>query len=595
VGCLTSDVLAHNCNRASHFGIYSHFTEVTSPRKFMGYTMRTLLAQLIVPMGFRSRVPARYFAGFMILVGIFLVGCGSPETHLPSSTPSPIASIFQIAEVTTPPPSGNLRVAVVGTTFHRDLHKVLSEWGTLFGPGLAYSRLFRFKHGPSVQFPSMEVECDLCESWRIVDPDSLIYEFRLRADARWQRMPDSEMRSMVTADDVMSSLNRLRTSEWPHAGTFTSIKAMEASADNRTFTVTLHYPDPELLQKLANPHAVIMVPELLQGLSAGEFPVVGSGPWEWYQGISGETHLSAVDGYHPPGFPRVSKLTFVPVPDLMSGSVALGVGSVDIAQVDEDIWPQLDAKGLETKLIPRQGLGQVLVINNKREKLSQVEVRRKLFASIDPFTACDEMWDALCNVGVGVPVVEPNWLPSGEELRRHFYQADKVVHDLPEAQAIVLTIANYGPSYVAYGQYIGEQLSDGGFEVTMEVVSRSEYLDKVWQRKEFDVSLGPLPPVNTTNDFLFPLLHSKGQWHITGHGDEELDRLIELQSMEMDEVERGNLVKEIQLRVLDQALLFMPVITIERWAFNDRVNDWYPNMQSGDGSFWQSVSLDPSP
>ena len=126
-------------------------------------------------------------------------------------------------------------------------------------------------------------------------------------------------------------------------------------------------------------------------------------------------------------------------------------------------------------------------------------------------------------------------------------------------------------------------------------MSRSEYLAKVWQQKEFDVSLGPLPPVNTTNDFLVPLLHSKGQWHITGHTDEELDRLIELQSTEMDIAKRGELVKEIQLRVLDQALLFMPVITIERWAFNDRVNDWHPNMQSGDGGFWQSVSLAPSP
>jgi ABC-type transport system substrate-binding protein len=147
---------------------------------------------------------------------------------------------------------------------------------------------------------------------------------------------------------------------------------------------------------------------------------------------------------------------------------------------------------------------------------------------------------------------------------------------------------------VEHGRLIAEQLGRAGFQVTVETLSRAQYLNEVWQQKDFQVSLGPLPPAATTNAFLLPLLHSRGQWHITDHQDVVLDRLIEQQSSEMDPVRRGELVRQVQARVLDQALLFMPVITVERWAFSPRVVDFYPNMEGGDGSFWQGVGLAPA-
>ena len=518
------------------------------------------------------------------------VSCNPAATPTPTVTPTP--TLEPATTPVSPPGEGLLKVAAVGAAFHRDLHQVVSEWATLFGPGLAYSRLLRFQSGPDLQLPSMAVECDLCESWRAVDP--LTYEFRLHPNARWQSGEAFAGRP-VTARDVVFSLERLRTGGWPHAGLLASVETITAQ-DERTVLLRLRYPDPDLPQKLANPHAVIVAPEIAQAGDLGQGPVVGSGPWLWEQAISGQTDLAAYAGYHRPGFPLVRYLSFIPSANLVDSSLALGLGRVDVAQVAEEIWPELEARGFESRLVTRQGIGLVLMVNAGTPPMDRLEVRQALFFALDPSAAL-EAWDGLGYVGVGVPVVEPGWLLSEDQVQGHFAQPEQAVAML-RAQgvpvAIRLTIANYGPSYVKHGRVIAEQLTAAGFQVTEEIITRSQYLDAVWQKRDFQVSLGPLPPAATTNAFLLPLLHSRGQWHITGHQDQELDRLIELQSAEMDPVRRGELVRQIQERVLDQALLFMPLITVERWGFSPRVVGFYPNMEAGDGSFWQAVGLAPS-
>ena len=513
------------------------------------------------------------------------VSCSRPPAPTPGSTirPEPTAAV-------TPPGSGGLlRVAAVGATFHRDLHQVVSEWATLFGPGLAYSRLLRFQYGPQVQLPSMAVECGLCESWRVGDP--LTYKFRLHPDARWQGGEAFSSRP-VTARDVVFSLERLRTPGWPHASLLAAVETITAQ-DERTVVLRLRYPDPDLPQKLASPYAVIVAPE---AVGPHDGPVLGSGPWRWQQDFSGQTELTAFTDYHRPVDFHASQIRFVPTPDMEAASLALGLGRVDVAQVAEELWPELVSRGIQSRLVPRQGTGLVLAVNASTPPMDRLEVRRALFLAFDPFSTLDDVWGGLGNIGVGVPVVEPGWLLGEAQVRSYFAQPEEAA-GLLDAQgapvAVKLTIANYGPRYVEHGRLIAEQLEAAGFQVAVETLTRSQYVSSVWQDGDFQVSLGPLPPVATTNSFLLPLLHSSGQWHITGHRDEELDRLVTLQSAEMDLARRGELVRLIQARVLDQALLFMPLITVERWGFNPRVVDFYPNMAAGDGSFWQSVGLAP--
>ena len=46
---------------------------------------------------------------------------------------------------------------------------------------------------------------------------------------------------------------------------------------------------------------------------------------------------------------------------------------------------------------------------------------------------------------------------------------------------------------------------------------------------------------------------------------------------------------------MDDAVLFMPVITTELWGFGPRVKGFNPSMPMGSGDFWSTVTLVENP
>ena len=68
-----------------------------------------------------------------------------------------------------------------------DVHQEVSPALVTWGPGLAYSRLFRFSSGPGIDAPNTLVECDLCASWKQVTPTA--YRVELRPDAPQRAAP----------------------------------------------------------------------------------------------------------------------------------------------------------------------------------------------------------------------------------------------------------------------------------------------------------------------------------------------------------------------------------------------------------------------
>ena len=459
----------------------------------------------------------------------------------------------------------------------------------MLGPGLAYSRLLRFDASADVVLPSMEVVCDLCASWRAVDP--LTYEFHLDTDAHW---PDIEpvFGRPVTAQDVLFSLERLRTPGWPHASLLDAVNTISAVGTS-TVRLELRYPDADLPQKLANPHAVIVAPEVAQRYDLRNGPVIGSGPWLWRDTLSGQVDLTPALQHHRQNVPRAARMTVTSAPDQEAAYAALRVGIADVAPVTEEQWTVLALEGFQSVVVPRQGAGLVLAMNTRVSPFDRLDVRRALLLALDPWQALEDAWPGPGTVAVGVPVVTPDWLLDTQALARHFAQpqvASQAVDSIQPA-AFTLAVANFGPEYTAYGDFLARQLNGAGFQVTVETLNRSEYLTQVWQARDFQAFVGPMPPVATTGVFLFSLLHSQGQWHITGQQDAELDKLIEQQAVELDTQRRGALVRTIQELVLELGLLFVPVVTAERWACAPGVSNFYPNMAGGDGAFWASVAI----
>ena len=484
-----------------------------------------------------------------------------------------------------------MRVAITGAAPHGDLHRLVSEWATLFGSGLGYSRLMRFEAGPGTALPSLRVECDLCDDWRLVD--SKTYEFDIDPEARWQDAEDFASRP-VTPQDVVFSLERLREPASPHKSLLVAVDVIEPVGEG-TVRFKLHFPDPELPLKLASPYAVVMAPDAISSVRVRTGRVVGSGPWRFEQGQSGQVTLAAWEGYFRDGEPVLDGVVFLPAADLETGVALLRAGRVDMAQVTEQQWGELSGEGFESVVLDRQGRGVLFGINAATATFDDLRVRRAIFAALDPETALAGSF-GIGRVTTGVPVIDSSWQLDDALVRSVFDDVAGAAALLRDAgvqpPSFRLSVANFGEKYVAHGELLAAQLRAAGFGVTTEVVSRRSYLARVWEHpRDFELFVGPMPPTDTPSAFMEALLHTKGSSNVTGAGSAELDTLIEQQEVELDPVRRAIAIREIQALALDGAWLFMAAASAERWAYSERVVDPPMAFPFGGGDWWKYAGV----
>ncbi len=557
-----------------------------------------------------------------LLASLLILAACSPEPPTPTPTPAPAAT--PAAAPATPPsptptqpppaptpappaapsptpdpdprtpPQGTLRVAVTGAAPHWDLHAALSEWAALFGPGPSHARITRFTLGPEGA-PSLDIACDLCSSWSF--PNPLTFEFNLNPKALWQPLRPFEQRP-VTPSDIAFSLERLRDPSSPHASLLHSVDSIQTLGD-RAVRLSLRYPDPDLPLKLASPYAVIMNPHIIRTPNdARDAPVVGAGPWLFAQAASGQVTLSAWNDYPAP--PRVETIEFLIASSQQVAADLLRQGKADAAHIPNQLWPELQAEGFRSAIVERQGRGVLLGFNAQRPPFDNHELRRAAIRSLDLRTALDATF-GIGSVGSGLPVLNDEWRLTPNEIRSILQQPPTSPDGSPapplsprDAPPFTLAVANFGEAHIAHGELLAQQLQTAGFNVQLNILNRATYLRQIWEERDFDAFVGPMPPVDAPNAFLLGLAHSQGASNITG-GDPELDALINAVALELNPDARAQLARSLQILMLQRGYFVMAASAAERWALHPRIQEFPPDMPMGAGDLWARVRLaDPS-
>ena len=501
----------------------------------------------------------------------WLIACSNADADF-NNPPTIIPNNIERFE----PASGVLRVGVAGSFPYNDLHRIISEWATLFGPGPSYSRLMKFI--PDMQSSSyMEVTCDLCVSYDRINDKT--YKFVLNSSSKFHNFGEFDSRS-VTSADVVFSLKQIADTESPHNLLMESVETME-SISNSEVKFTLKYPDPDFLLKLASPYAVIIPSnQFADGLDR---EVIGSGPWTYKRGQSGQITLSSREE-HPRGTnSAVIEFRIGANQDMVLRM--LKNGSVDIARVPESSWPELEEKGYNSSVIHRQGRGVMFALNANKKPFDQIANRQAVFAALNPVQAMENSF-GVGIVSAGLPLINHEWeLPEGTMAR--FFNRDGI--DLRNIeQSFDLYVANFGDDYLTHAEIIASQLKAKGGNFEVKILTRSEYLKQIWINKDFDAFLGPIPPIDLPNNFALSFVHSNGGMNVTG-GTKELDELAEKFSMENDVTSRATIAIKLQEKLLDQSLSFMAAGKSERWVFNELVENFVPSMPMGSGDIWSYV------
>jgi ABC-type transport system substrate-binding protein len=554
----------------------------------------------------------------LLIIGatIFAIACSSssdnttPDTNISDGVPvpSPTAGV-------APAPSGSfggtLKVVAAAEIPHRDVHQEVQETLTALGPGLAYSRLLRLRSGQGSNQPNLLLECDLCQSWEL--NEDLAYVFQLRPGIKWQNIAPVNGRTL-TAQDIVFSLDRLKTPGWPNAPLLASIGDAVA-LDDLTLQVELSLEDADALLALADGHVKIVAPEAVAvtgDLKDG--PVIGTGPWVWQETGPGEgMEFIRNSNYFEGGLPFLDQLN---VTVMRSGPLAESPGSigldkvaafkaglVDVLSVGPSEWEMVQRSDADFQSIVsrRSGAGVVLAMNSQKPNLQAAAVRQAVFQAIDPWDYLDTVWSGQGFASVGIPVQESDWLLERSEMRQNFFAAPGKARQLllnsgqslPVDLEVTVRIERTGGENLALEERLIADLTAVGFNPELRRMNPVQFDDLVMgPARDFQVAVGAVPPTSTTNSYLFGLLHSQGQWNLAGHQDSLLDSMIETQAAEFDDVARREQLVEIQRRVLDQAYLFSPVTAASRWVFSSDLKGFEPNTALSEYNFWSRTWLD---
>ncbi|MEO3428212.1 ABC transporter substrate-binding protein [Pelagibius sp. CAU 1746] len=324
----------------------------------------------------------------------------------------------------------------------------------------------------------------LAESWTVSD-DGLTYTFTLHQGVTFH---DG---TAFDSADVKFSLDRALAEDSTNAqkGLFAPIASV-AAPDASTVVITLKQAAGNFLFNLGWGDAVIVAPE---SAATNNSNPVGTGPFKFERWVKGDRiEMSRNPDYW--GTPaKLAKATIKIIPDPAAATAALLAGDVDVfanfpapealAQFEGD--PRFAVKVGSTE-------GEtILAMNNGREALNDLRVRRALAQAVDRKAVVDGAM-----FGYGTPIgthFAPHHPAYVDLTGRYPYDPEKAKALLAEAgygDGLTLSLKLPPPSYARRGgEIIAAQLAAVGVKAEIEQLEWKGWLEQVFKAKDYDLTI----------------------------------------------------------------------------------------------------------
>ena len=505
-----------------------------------------------------------------------------------TSSGSAISTIKPISKEPRQKRGGTLRVATHTWFEGLDPHREPSTSFIAWGPGIAYSRLMRFRSGPDVELPSMEVECELCIDWDIEDSTTLT--FNLRDDVKWQTQLGIEP-DYVNAQDIASSFQKQMTKSWPNSHILHMLDKIEAPSDTK-LRITLTAPDADVFVALADGRSKI-TPKIAASSSNQQIPrpITGSSPW-LQETIKPQAMVRMVRSEQSEIEPYLDAIEFHLIEGPETRLSAFLVGLIDIYRI-EYFEGQINSPDPKLNYF-EPGSGIEVAFSTESPPFNDPKVREAAMYALDPKELIDKVWEGMAFFSLGFPSVSRKWIIEENVWSKYFSSNHKSLAILKDTSIqspvpITITSSDYGIQHMESVQMFAEQLSKGGFDPSINLLSRREYVAKAWRSGDYQLLIGPSFPQSSPNGYLLPVLHSRGAWNTTKHSDDKLDRLIFAQASEYNSDSRAALIQDINISLLENGYRFMPITKIQPWTWNNNLQDFHPNFAGNEYSFWEKV------
>jgi peptide/nickel transport system substrate-binding protein len=449
---------------------------------------------------------------------------------------------------------------------------------------------------------------ELAEKWSWQDNYRNLVFF-LRKDVKWHDgQPFTSKDVKFTFDTVREAADapaKLRIN--PRKEWYANVDAVEAP-DAHTVVFHLKRPQPSLVAMLASGYSPVIPAHV--PIAEHRSRCIGTGPFkfkEWKRGQSVE--LVRNPDYFVKGRPYLDGVRYTVIVERGTRVAALQANQIDVAYPGEttlSIAEQL--KGAVPSMVFTETASNVsenLLLNTKKPPFDNVKVRRALSFAIDrrAYTQTVHRGAAV----IGASLAPKPWGVWG--------LVDKDLHQLPgyggaaEGRATakkLLAEAGFGPGnplkveivtraiaiYLDFSGFVVSDLKQVGVEATLKQIETAQWHPMV-TRREFHIGANLTglgvddPDANFYENYACGSSRNYGDYC-----NEEVTRLIEQQSQEIDQKKRLALVWQIQKKLEEDAARPTMGWRTDRFAHYPYVKNLIPNQVTYNCCRLQEVWLD---
>ena len=427
-----------------------------------------------------------------------------------------------------------------------------------------YSNLVFFDQLRAEETPDT-VRPELAEKWSWQDNYRNLVFF-LRKNVRWHDGQPFTSRDVKYTFDIVRGAKdaaaKLRLS--PRQDWYVNVDAIEAP-DPHTVIFRLKRPQPSLLLMLASGYSPVYPAHVPVADLRGR--CVGTGPFKLKEYARGQAiELERNRDYFIPDRPYLDGVRYPIITDRGTRLAALQAGRLDVSMPLEMTKIMAETAKKNAPSLVVNATGQMgsdnVVMNHKRPPFDNLNVRRAINLSMDRHAYVQAVRQGGAAVGAALmPKPFGAWGLLETDLKSlPGYRGPAV--DKAEARKL-LAEAGFGPGkplrvemvtrafaiYVDLASFVVDQLRQVGVEATMKQLETSAWFPALARR---DYAIGANLTAAAVDDpdvYLYENYRCGTSRNYTDYCSEEVDRLMDQQSQELDRTKRLKLVWDIQRKL----------------------------------------------
>jgi len=404
------------------------------------------------------------------------------------------------------------------------------------------------------------VQPALAESWTISD-DGKTYTFKLVEGVKFHDGSDfdsSDVKYTFESNAAEDSKNKRKKR-------FTNMESIE-TPDANTVVIKLKEPRPALLDQLGESTAVIVDPA---SDAKNATNPVGTGPYKFDSWTKGSNvKLSAADTYRDKDSLPIKKVSFQFIGDGTARLTALLAGDVDFADVPKELL-KTDAISGDFVVVSGNTNGEtILSTNNANEALSKLKVRQAIAHAINR----QEIIDGAM-FGYGTPIgshFAPHNADYVDLTGTYPYDPAKSKELLaeagyPDGLELSLKLPPVDDYARKGGQIVASQLEKAGFKINIENVDWPKWLDEVYKKKNYDLSIvSHVEPMDIN-------IYARDNYYFN-YNNPEFNEIVGAADKAKSPTERTELLQKAQKILAEEAvngyLFQLPRVVVTRKGLN---------------------------